>query len=47
MDLTVMLNEDIKDTDNYVLIASCRNRSSSRNTHAHIPPLLWPLGPYF
>ena len=38
-------NENIQDTDNYVLIVTCRNRS--KNTHAHLPPVLWPLGSYF
>ena len=29
LNLRFMLNEDIQDTDNYVLIVSCRNRSLS------------------
>ena len=38
-----MFNEDIQDNDTYVLVVSCRNRSSSRNTYAHLPPVLWRL----
>ena len=47
MNLRFLFNEEIQYTDNYVLIVSCRNRSSSRNTHADIPSVLWLLGPYF
>ena len=42
-----MFSEDIEYTDNYVLIVSFRDRPSSRNTHADLTPVLWPLGPYF
>ena len=35
-----MFSEDIEDTDNHVLIVSCRGRSSSRNTHADLPTVL-------
>ena len=42
LNLRFMFNENIQDTDNYVLIVLCRNHSISRNTHAHLPPVLWP-----
>ena len=40
-----MFSEDIDDTNNYGLIVSCGDRSSSRNTNADIPPVLLPLKP--
>ena len=35
-----MFSEDIEDTDNHMLIVSCRDRSCSRNFHADLPPVL-------